>query len=197
MGQLTLQATDDIQARAASESKSKLNQPFVQQLTTQTDVFLVQNKLMGGEARNSSENSCWPALSQSENYGITLHSPSAPTRPKRMWKYDISPLGSLQSDMVVRVSFRHHQSGRMFTFKTNKNPTLRGRQRSWIILANWDRDSLLFQYWCYVYFAWPLSYPLTPSTPAQNTPWQTASLSVPSFPHYSCSLFPDTQTLRD
>lgn len=41
--------------------------------------------------------------------------------------------------MVVRLSVRHHQSGRMFMFRTNKNQTWHGRQRSKVLQANRDR----------------------------------------------------------
>ena len=151
---------------------------------------------MGGGAKNSLKRFLLPLtvgdLPHSVAFTVCTQQGS-----ERMWKYDISPLGCLQSDMVVWVSLRHHQSRRMFTSRTNKNPTWHSRRRSRLLLTNWESESLLFQHWCNVYMAWPLSYPLPRLPPAENTPWQTAFLWVPSFPHYSCSLSPDTQALRD
>lgn len=140
----------------------------------------MQNKSTGGEAKNSLENSRCTSLSQSETYRITLPSLSAPIRPTGIWKHDISPLGCLQSDTVERVSLRHHQSGRMFTFRANKNLTWRGRQRSRVLQANWDRESLLFQHWCHVYLARPLSHPVYPGRKNPLTNSLSASALFPT-----------------
>lgn len=118
--------------------------------------------------------------------------PSAPTRSTGIWKYDISPL-VMSSDSHSGAGFFKTASLGADVYVQNKsNSTWQGRCFM-VRQADWSRESWLLQHWCYVYLARPLSHPLTP---AENTPWQTAVLLLPSSPHHSCSLSPDTPALE-
>lgn len=103
----------------------------------------MRSKWFGGKAKNSTREF---RLLFSLPVGDLLDhvTPSASTRPTRIWKYDISPLGCVQTDRVVRVSLSHHQSLTDLYAQNKYNSNLAWQARSRVLYGLIETESLYY-----------------------------------------------------